>query len=96
MYEEVTGLVEWYNHEHRHSAIRFLTPAQRYEGLDENFLDTIKPSTNLLAPNIHNTGAEVPVIGKKSKQFTLIQTRPKQKRWYQGGMIIQNTNQSVI
>jgi putative transposase len=34
----VNSLVEWYNHEHRHSAIRFVTPAQRHEGLDENLL----------------------------------------------------------
>jgi transposase InsO family protein len=34
----VTGLVEWYNNEHRHSAIRFVTPGQRHEGLDENLL----------------------------------------------------------
>ena len=27
-------LVQWYNHEHRHSAIRFVTPAQRHAGLD--------------------------------------------------------------
>ena len=25
----ITGLVEWYNHEHRHSAIGFVTPVQR-------------------------------------------------------------------
>ena len=30
----VAGLVDWYNHEHRHSAIRFVTPAQRHAGLD--------------------------------------------------------------
>ncbi len=30
----VTDLVAWYNHEHRHSAIRFVTPAQRHAGLD--------------------------------------------------------------
>ncbi|MFZ0258075.1 MAG: hypothetical protein WAN46_21110 [Gammaproteobacteria bacterium] len=30
----VTGLVSWYNHEHRHSAMRFVTPAQRHAGLD--------------------------------------------------------------
>jgi transposase InsO family protein len=35
----VTGLVEWYNHEHRHSAIRFVTPAQRHEGLDGELLN---------------------------------------------------------
>jgi putative transposase len=34
----VTGLVEWYNHEHRHSTIRFVTPVQRHEGLDAKLL----------------------------------------------------------
>jgi putative transposase len=34
----VMDLVEWYNNEHRHSAIRFVTPTQRHEGLDENLL----------------------------------------------------------
>jgi transposase InsO family protein len=37
-----TGLVEWYNHEHRHSAIRFVTPAQRHEGWDDKLLDNRK------------------------------------------------------
>jgi putative transposase len=30
--------VQWYNHEHRHSAIRFVTPAQRHAGLDTALL----------------------------------------------------------
>jgi transposase InsO family protein len=30
----VGGFVHWYNHEHRHSAIQFVTPAQRHAGLD--------------------------------------------------------------
>ena len=38
----VTELVEWYNHEHRHSAIRFVTPAQRHDGLDQALLDQRK------------------------------------------------------
>jgi transposase InsO family protein len=38
----VTGLVEWYNNEHRHSAIRFVTPGQRHEGLDEKLLNNRK------------------------------------------------------
>jgi transposase InsO family protein len=38
----VTELVAWYNYEHRHSAIRFVTPAQRHEGLDGNLLDNRK------------------------------------------------------
>jgi putative transposase len=32
-------LVNWYNHEHRHSAIRFVTPAERHDGLDQRLLD---------------------------------------------------------
>lgn len=30
--------VQWYNHEHRHSAIRFVTPAERHAGLDTTLL----------------------------------------------------------
>ena len=30
----VEAFVQWYNHEHCHSAIRFVTPAQRHAGLD--------------------------------------------------------------
>jgi putative transposase len=35
----VGTLVRWYNHEHRHSAIRFVTPAQRHANLDQDILD---------------------------------------------------------
>ena len=28
----VEGFVRWYNHEHRHSGIQFVTPAQRHAG----------------------------------------------------------------
>jgi len=34
----VTTLVQWYNHDHRHSAIRFATPAQRHAGPDAALL----------------------------------------------------------
>ncbi len=34
----VAGFVDWYNHEHRHSAIQFVTPAQRHAGLDVQIL----------------------------------------------------------
>jgi putative transposase len=35
----VTELVHWYNNEHRHSAIKFVTPAQRHAGNDRTLLD---------------------------------------------------------
>lgn len=34
----VTTFVQWYNNEHRHSAIGFVTPAERHEGLDKALL----------------------------------------------------------
>jgi transposase InsO family protein len=34
----VTGFVRWYNQEHRHSAIRFVTPEQRHSGADRALL----------------------------------------------------------
>lgn len=34
----VAGFVDWYNGEHRHSAIQFVTPAQRHAGLDVQIL----------------------------------------------------------
>jgi putative transposase len=34
----VGRFVRWYNHEHRHSAIRFVTPVQRHDGEDESVL----------------------------------------------------------
>lgn len=36
----VTRFVRWYNNEHRHSTIRFVTPAQRHAGLDDALLTT--------------------------------------------------------
>jgi hypothetical protein len=32
------GLVDWYNQEHRHSAIKFVTPQQRHLGQDIELL----------------------------------------------------------
>lgn len=40
--EWVFDLMQWYNHEHRHSAIGFVTPAQRHAGLDEALLNQRK------------------------------------------------------
>jgi putative transposase len=33
------GFVEWYNVEHRHSGIQFVTPAQRHRGEDVAVLE---------------------------------------------------------
>jgi putative transposase len=34
-----SAFAQWYSHEHRHSAIRFVTPAQRHAGLDVAILN---------------------------------------------------------
>ena len=34
----ITRFADWYNNEHRHSAIRFITPAQRHAGHDQALL----------------------------------------------------------
>ena len=34
----VRNFIAWYNHEHRHSRIRFVTPAQRHRGEDYTLL----------------------------------------------------------
>ena len=35
----VTELVHWYSHEHRHSAIGFVTPDQHHQQVDKGLLD---------------------------------------------------------
>jgi putative transposase len=34
--------VQWYNHEHKHSGLKFVTPAQRHDGLDAMILQNRK------------------------------------------------------
>jgi len=40
--EWVHGFVQWYNNEHRHSGIQFVTPNQRHQGLDKAILEKRK------------------------------------------------------
>ena len=35
----ILSFVHWYNHEHRHSGLKFLTPHQRHAGLDQDILE---------------------------------------------------------
>jgi len=35
----VKGFVSWYNNEHRHSGIRYVTPAERHDGRDAEVLE---------------------------------------------------------
>lgn len=40
--EWVKRFVEWYNNEHLHSGIKFVTPSQRHEGIDKKILENRK------------------------------------------------------
>ena len=42
--EWVLWFVDWYNHEHLHSGIRFVTPAQRHSGEDIEILEEKRPT----------------------------------------------------
>lgn len=36
--EWIAKFIDWYNHDHRHSAIKFVTPSERYSGKDNTIL----------------------------------------------------------
>ena len=58
--------VRWYNEEHRHSGIRFVTPAQRHAGQDRLLLAS---RTNSISRHVRRTrgaGAARPVTGRRS------------------------------
>jgi len=40
--EWIYNFVNWYNNEHRHSGIKFVTPMQRYNGIDKELLEKRK------------------------------------------------------
>jgi putative transposase len=48
----VQGFVTWYNTEHKHSRIKFVTPGERYDGLDTEVLE--KKRNILLAAGAKN------------------------------------------
>ena len=39
MRDWVQGFVQWYNTEHKHSRIKFVTPSERHDGLDAKILE---------------------------------------------------------
>jgi transposase InsO family protein len=40
--EWVMQFVQWYNHSHRHSNLKYVTPAQRHQGYDREILEQRK------------------------------------------------------
>ena len=66
----MTNFVQWYNHEHRHSVIGFVTAGQRHPGLDKTLLRN--------RTNVYEAGKRrcpqrwraLRAIGNPSKWFT--------------------------
>ena len=73
-----TELVKWYNHEHRHSAIGFVTPAQRHEGLDEQLLTNRRAVYEAAYAKNPERWRVILGVGKEPKKFIL--TMIKQKK----------------
>lgn len=59
----VSRFVAWYNHEHRHSALKFLTPAQRHTGQTRCW-QSVPSCTRQRAHGTRSAGAEAPGTGR--------------------------------
>jgi hypothetical protein len=62
--------VYWYNNEHRHSRIKFVTPNQRHEGLDIEILEKRKELYQQKKTNIQNDGLEMPETGNMKRLWS--------------------------
>jgi len=72
----VLTFVNWYNNEHHHSGIKFVTPAQRHNGQDQIILQnrqSVYEAAKLARPDRWKTGQ--PVTGIDRRRFGL--TRQK-------------------
>jgi transposase InsO family protein len=80
----VERFVNWYQHEHRHSAIRFVTPAQRHAGLDRSILarrESVYVSARLRHPERWTNGTRnwkpvtvVHLNPEKTEEFIAVKT----------------------
>jgi len=60
--------VEWYNNEHRHSGINYVTPSQRHMGLDQEILRKRKEVYEKQKKDIQKDGQEKPDTGVFQKK----------------------------
>nr|AFI78436.1 transposase [uncultured bacterium ws020C1] len=63
--EWVHGFVHWYNERHRHSAIQFVTPAERHRGDDGAVLAKRKTVYEQANRSTHGAGVELSEIGNR-------------------------------
>lgn len=60
--------MEWYNNEHRHSGINYVTPSQRHMGLDQEILRKRKEVYEKQKKDIQKDGQEKPETGVFQKK----------------------------
>jgi putative transposase len=73
----VRDFIAWYNSEHRHSRIRFVTPAQRHRGEDKEILakrDAVYQAARTAAPT---DGQEKPETGHRLARSCLTRSDRK-------------------
>ena len=73
----VTAFVDWYNHRHRHSGIKFVTPHQRHCGDAMEICVTGLSSTSRHAKGIHAAGHDQSGAGVNRKWCGSIHHQPK-------------------
>ena len=66
----VGTFVHWYNEEHRHSAIGFVTPAQRHAGLDAALLRKRAEVYEAARPGTRSAGVAPRETGSSSRLCT--------------------------
>ncbi len=50
--------LRWYNHEHKHSGLKFVTPAQRHHGVAPQCLCNVTPLMQRPDGAIHGVGTD--------------------------------------
>jgi hypothetical protein len=58
--------MQWYNHEHRHSGIRYVTPAQRHAGRDLRLLKARHAAYQTARQRTPDAGVGIPATGRRS------------------------------
>ncbi|EHV4548213.1 TPA: integrase core domain-containing protein [Escherichia coli] len=65
----LSKFTQWYNLEHKHSGIKYVTPDERHRGIDAQILEARKKFIAKLASVILSAGANSCVTGNSFRQF---------------------------
>ncbi len=77
----MSEFVKWYNDEHLHSGIKYVTPSQRHSGMDDAILAKRKEVYQLAKKIIQIDGQARHGIGRLSVPCISIQKKQRGKKW---------------